>query len=255
MSSFIFLGTGTSNGVPMIGCNCEVCTSLDPRDKHLRCSGYYTTQNGTRILIDIGPDFRQQALANHITHIDGILITHSHYDHIGGLDEVRQINFIMRKPVDVYGNAEAIRDIESRFQYIFHPTQIGGGIPQIVLHTIDDSPFTINNTTIAPLLVQHGVLSILGYRIEDFAYITDASAIPQSTVEKIRHIDTLVVNALRYKPHSTHFNLDQALEFIALVQPRRAYLIHMTDAFLYARDSQKLPPGVFFAYDNLTLNW
>ncbi|MCX7881648.1 MAG: MBL fold metallo-hydrolase [Brevinematales bacterium] len=255
MSRFIFLGTGTSNGVPVIGCECEVCCSSDPRDKRLRCSGYYLTHDGTKILIDIGPDFRQQALQHRITHIDGILITHSHYDHIGGLDEVRQINFLMKKAIDVYGTEDALKDIRNRFGYIFHPTQIGGGIPQIELHQIGSSPFLINHTPITPLPIFHGMLPIVGYRIENLAYITDASSVPSSTIEMIHGIDTLVINALRYKPHATHFNLEQALDFITHVKPSRAYLIHMTDAFLHERASRELPEKVFFAYDGLTLTW
>ncbi len=254
MSRFIFLGTGTSNGVPVIGCRCEVCTSPDPRDKRLRCSGYYASTAGTRILIDIGPDFRQQALTHNITRIDGLLITHSHYDHIGGLDEVRQINFLMKKPIDVYGSPEALQDIRNRFSYIFSPTQIGGGIPQINLHTLDGNPFSIHDTVVTPLPIWHGKLAIFGYKIGDFAYITDASAIPDETKAMLTHIDTLVLNALRYRPHPTHFNIEQALALVSEIKPRRTYFIHMTDDVLHARTSAELPENVFLAYDGLTLD-
>ncbi|URA09946.1 MBL fold metallo-hydrolase [Thermospira aquatica] len=253
MSRFIFLGTGTSNGVPVIGCQCEVCTSSDPRDKRLRCSGYYESNTGTKILIDIGPDFRQQALTHNITRIDGLLITHSHYDHIGGLDEVRQINFIMKKPIDVYGSQESMRDIQNRFSYIFSPTQIGGGIPQISLHPLDEKPFTINDVSIIPLPVWHGKLLIFGYKIGNFAYITDASGIPEETKSKLMNIDTLVINALRYRPHPTHFNIEQALAFVSEVRPQKTYFIHMTDDILHSRTSRELPKNVFLAYDGLTL--
>lgn len=253
MASFFFLGTGTSNGVPVIGCDCEVCRSDDPRDNRLRSSGYYISDAGTRILIDAGVDFRQQALRHEIRAIDGILITHSHQDHIGGIDELRQINYIMKQKMELYGTDAALEEIKARFDYIFKPTQIGGGKPQLNLNPVHGS-FKIKDQLIIPIHVLHGEIPILGYRMGGLTYITDASVIPEESMELINGTKVLVINALRFVSHPTHFNLEEALGIIEKIKPVQSYLIHMTHNFYYRRDNEKLPQGVAFAYDGLKLD-
>ncbi|PID58610.1 hypothetical protein CSB45_03440 [candidate division KSB3 bacterium] len=251
-----FLGTGTSSGVPILGCRCPTCVSDDPRDARLRTSAYLCMADGSRIVIDVGPDFRQQALRHRIEHLDGILITHSHHDHIGGLDELRQLNFLMKREIDIYGNALTLREIQTRFNYIFNTTQEGGGKPRLALHQSEPGQaFSLKGWTVHPLAVMHGALPISGFQIEGLSYITDASSLPADTLERIRYTPLLVVNALRYAPHPTHFHLDQTLDLIREVQPERAYLVHMTHDIKHADAQRFLPPHVAFACDNLELQF
>lgn len=254
MSKLLFLGTGTSNGVPVIGCSCEVCLSEDRKDKRARTSAYVTNDTGTKILIDVGPDFHTQALTYKIGWIDGILITHSHQDHIGGIDELRQYNFIMRKKIDLFGTQLSLNEIENRFDYIFKDTQVGGGKPQLDLH-LADQPFTLKDQTVIPIPILHGEIPIYGYRMDGLAYLTDASRIPGTSYELLKDLKVLVVNALRFEPHPTHFNLEQALALIDRVKPERAYLIHLTHLFKHERDSKLLPKGVEFAFDGLEIEY
>ena len=251
-----FLGTGTSSGIPILGCRCPTCISDDPRDIRFRTSAYIDMADGTKILIDVGPDFRLQALRHDITHLDGILITHSHHDHIGGLDELRQLNFLMKRNIDMYGNALSLEEIQSRFDYIFKETQEGGGKPQLDLHWLEAGrKFFINRQKIFPLAVMHGEIPILGFQIGGLSYITDANYLPPESFEHIQHTPVLVINALRYRTHPTHFHLEQTLQLIREIQPERAYLVHMTHDMKHAEVETTLPPNVFLAYDNLEIRF
>lgn len=250
MIELTFLGTGTSSGVPVLGCKCAVCASDDPRDTRLRTSAFIRSGKGTGILIDVGPDFRYQALKYGVTHIDGVLITHAHQDHIGGIDELRQVNFIMGKELEVYGNTLALEEITRRFDYIFKPTQEGGGKPKIRLNEVT-SEFNVRDTAVIPVPVLHGGIPILGYRIGNLSYITDASSIPPESMDLLKGTEVLVINALRPEPHPTHFSLEQALGTAAKIGPRKTYLVHMTHHFKQEKDGGKLPKDVFFAYDGL----
>jgi phosphoribosyl 1,2-cyclic phosphate phosphodiesterase len=253
MAELTFLGTGTSSGVPVLGCACRVCTSADPRDKRLRTSAIVRADSGANILIDTGPDFRYQSLKHKIFRADGVLITHAHQDHIGGLDELRQLNFLMKKEVDIYGNGLALDEIRNRFDYIFKPTQEGGGKPRLRLNEVTKT-FSIGELEIIPIPVLHGIIPILGYRIGDISYITDASRIPPESMKLLEGTKALVLNALRPEPHPTHFSLDEALEIAAKVGAESTYLVHMTHHFKQEEDGKKLPKNVFFAYDGLAVH-
>ncbi|MGC8865393.1 MAG: MBL fold metallo-hydrolase [Bacteroidales bacterium] len=247
-----FLGTGTSQGVPVIGCQCEVCTSADPRDARLRSSVMVETDT-LRIIIDAGPDFRTQMLREGINHLDALLITHGHKDHIGGLDDVRPFNYLMRKPVEVYATANVHDDIRRDFFYAFEEDRYPG-IPEFNLHLVDNNPFKIGSLEVIPVEVDHFHLKVLGFRIGGFAYITDASHIPDVEMDKLRGLEVLVINALRLEPHISHFSLPQALEIIAELRPRRAFLTHISHRLgTHARVAKTLPQGVWLAYDGLKI--
>lgn len=240
------LGTGTSTGVPQLGCRCEVCRSADPRDKRLRCSAIVRTK-GVNLLIDCGPDFRQQMLRASDIRLDALLVTHSHYDHVGGMDDLRPYCRSGRFPV--YAQQNVLDDIRTRIPYCFME-HLYPGVPTFELHAVADERFTVKGIEIEPLPVMHGKLPILGYRIGRLAYVTDAKTIPASTIERMRGLDTLIINALRFEPHATHMSLAETLDVIAELKPRRALLIHESDGIgLHAATSQLLPDGVELAYD------
>lgn len=249
-----FLGTGTSTGVPSIGCECETCSSDDPRDKRLRVS-VLIEHGGQIVLVDTSTDFRQQALRQKIKWLDAVLITHCHADHIFGLDDIRPLNF-RHGALGLYANERAWKDIRRIFQYIFEPSYIGGGLPQVVPHTVvNGAPFCIGkDLQVTPLEVIHGRLPVIAYRFNDFAYATDLSEIPPQTISALRDLDVLVLDCLRFKAHPTHLWLERALEYINELKPRRAYLTHIAHDFKHARDSVQLPPGVEFAYDGLEIS-
>ncbi len=248
-----FLGTGTSQGVPIISCNCSTCKSDDPKDKRLRSSILIEYEDHT-IIIDIGPDFRQQMLRINNTRLDTILITHEHNDHVIGLDDVRPYNYIQKKSIDVYALPRVAADIKNKFAYAFNNPYPGA--PKINLFNIIDArPFDVNGVEVIPIPVIHGRLEILGYRLGDFAYITDASYIDSKSIKLLEGIDILIINALRLETHPSHFNLDQALDIIQKLNPRKAYLTHLSHYFKPQKEWEKtLPENVFVGYDGLVIN-
>lgn len=249
-----FLGTGTSTGVPSIGCDCETCISDDPRDKRLRVSILIEHRN-KKILVDTSIDFRQQALRAKISHLDAVLITHCHVDHVFGLDDIRPLNF-RHGAMGVYANEIAWTDLRRIFQYIFNPTHFGGGLPQLVPHTVEPgAQFCIGeDLAITPLEVTHGNLPVIAYRFNDFAYATDLKVIPSASMDGLRDLDVLVLDCVRIKPHSTHLCLEEALDLIADLRPRRAYLTHLNHDIIHERDSRLLPDNVWFAHDELVID-
>ncbi len=248
-----FLGTGTSTGVPSIGCDCETCLSDDPKDKRLRVS-VLIEHAGKQILVDTSIDFRQQALRAGIKKLDAILITHCHVDHVFGLDDIRPLNF-RYGAMGVYANEIAWKDLKRIFQYIFQPSHFGGGLPQLIPHTVvNNSPFCIgNDLEITPLEVIHGKLPVIAYRFNDFAYATDLKEIPQESLDGLRDLDVLVLDCVRLKPHSTHLCLDEALAYIEQLKPKRAFLTHLNHDIMYEREKHLLPDNVEFGYDGLVV--
>lgn len=248
-----FLGTGTSTGVPSIACDCETCLSEDPRDKRLRVS-ILIEHRDTKILVDTSIDFRQQALRAKIRRLDAVLLTHCHVDHVFGLDDIRPLNF-RYGAMGVYANEIAWTDLRRIFRYIFEPTHFGGGLPQLIPHTvIPNAPFCIGeDLEITPLEVIHGKLPVIAYRFNDFAYATDLKSIPPASMDGLRDLDVLVLDCVRIKPHSTHLCLDEALEIIAELRPKRSYLTHLNHDILHHRDSALLPENVWFAHDELVV--
>lgn len=247
-----FLGTGTSTGVPQLRCDCKVCRSTDPRDKRMRTSALLEIGD-TVILIDCGPDFYHQMLASGTKRIDAVLLTHSHYDHVGGIDDMRPFCHAMGGHLPVYCKHDVADDLRSRVPYCF-ATHLYPGVPTFAINEIDRDPFPVNGIEILPLPVMHGKLEIRGYRIGSFAYITDCLTMPDKTIERLKGTDTLVINALRIKEHPTHMNLAQALDVIELVKPRRAFLTHLShDMGLHATVQPTLPPEVRIAWDGLTI--
>ncbi|HIY49352.1 MAG TPA: MBL fold metallo-hydrolase [Candidatus Barnesiella excrementavium] len=245
-----FLGTGTSTGIPQIGCTCPVCTSTDPKDNRLRTSAVVSV-NGKNILIDCGPDFRQQVLRAGIGRIDAVLITHIHYDHTGGIDDLRP--FGGKHTLPIYLEPSVAEGIRTRLPYCFGD-HLYPGVPNIRLQEIGVEPFAIENIEVTPIRVMHYKLPILGYRIGGLVYITDALTIPKAEYEKMKQVDVLVINALRKQPHLSHQTLSEALRVIERVQPREAYLVHMSHHMgLTAEVEKELPPHVHFAYDGLVV--
>lgn len=253
-----FLGTGTSAGVPMICCTCAVCQSTDKRDKRLRTSIMIETLE-TTLVVDTGPDFRQQMLREKVSKIDGILFTHPHKDHIAGLDDVRPFNFIQGQDIHVYANYAVQQALKRDFHYAFTAEKYPGS-PSITLHTIAEPPstdasFTINDVVIQPIYVIHGNAPVLGFRFGKFTYITDASYIDDRELEKAKGTEVLIINSLRKTPkHWSHFTLAESLSIIEKIQPKRAYLIHMSHQMgLHEEVSKELPKNVFLSYDGLTI--
>ncbi len=251
------LGSGTSHGVPFIACDCAVCTSNDPRDKRLRPSILIDLEPGTRnqepgtrfVLVDTTPDLRQQALSNHVTRVDAVLFTHAHADHITGFDDIRRFSQIQKGPIPCYGDAETLADLQRMFDYAFKPPkQQGGGLPQVQLRTID-GPFTLGGVSFVPVPVLHGILPVLGFRVGAFAYLTDCNRIPDASWPLLDGVTTVIIDALRHRPHSTHFSIDEAIAAARQIGAGRAYFTHISHDLGHAETCRRLPPGVELAYD------
>jgi phosphoribosyl 1,2-cyclic phosphate phosphodiesterase len=249
-----FLGTGTSLGVPIVGCNCPVCQSADTHDKRLRSSALVEIE-GRSIVIDTGPDFRQQCLAYNVRHIDALLITHPHRDHLAGLDDIRPFCFIQQQDIPVYASDYTCNAIRHDFAYCFADPKYPG-VPDIVLNELEYyKPFEVLGVEITPFPVMHAQMVVTAYRIGNFTYITDASSVPEESLEVIKDTEILVVNALRKERiHPAHFILPQALDIIAKIQPREAYITHISHDIPHASTQQELPKNVHLAYDGLTLD-
>lgn len=249
-----FLGTGTSQGIPIIGNTHPVCLSTDFKDKRLRSSVWIQHLNNS-ILIDCGPDFRQQMLASGCTKIDAVLYTHEHADHTAGLDDLRPFCF-MQSGVDLYSDNRVLKSLLKRFDYAFKTENRYPGAPLVHLKEINvKTPFYIKETLVTPIQILHGSLPILGFRIDNFAYLTDVKTIETSELEKLTNLDVLVINALRIEPHNTHLNLEEALTLIEQIAPKKAYLTHISHLLGFHEEVQKkLPENVFLTYDNLILN-
>lgn len=247
-----FLGTGTSHGVPMIGCDCATCLSADPRDTRLRPSIYVETAHA-RVLVDAGPDLRGQALRHRIARVDAILFTHGHADHILGMDDVRRFNALMDRAMPCYGDAATLDDIRRMFSYVFAPaTPKGGGLPLLDLREIH-GPLRIGDLDVAPIPIYHGKRPILGFRFGALAYLTDCSRIPDTSWPLLEGLDVLVVDALRIRPHPTHFSLDEAVATAARIGAGRTFFTHMCHDLQHAATDARLPAGVALAYDGLVL--
>jgi phosphoribosyl 1,2-cyclic phosphate phosphodiesterase len=247
-----FLGTGTSQGVPVIACECETCQSEDPRDKRLRTSLLYEEEE-TTLLFDAGPDFRQQMLREGVKKLDSIILTHEHKDHIAGMDDVRAFNYKSQDAIDIYAEERVLKAIRKEFSYVFAEYQYPG-IPKMRLNTVNDRSFSVNGIPIIPVRVFHYRLPVFGYRIGNFAYITDANYVPQESKEKLFGVKYLVVNALRKEKHISHFSLREAIDFIREISPEKAFITHVSHQMgRYEQVSAELPPEIILAYDGLIL--
>ena len=248
------LGTGTSHGVPMIGCSCATCRSTDPRDRRLRPSIYLDVPGFAHILVDAATDLRQQALRHDISHVDAVLFTHAHADHILGLDDLRSFNALQGTAIPCYANRQAWETIRRQFDYVFEgPLQMGGGVPQLTTNEVRD-PFFVRGVRIVPVPLWHGRLPILGFRFGSFAYLTDCNRIPDESWALVDGVDTLILDALRDEPHETHFTLGEAVAVVEQIAPRRAYFTHMTHDLPHAKTNARLPAGIELAYDGLVLD-
>jgi phosphoribosyl 1,2-cyclic phosphate phosphodiesterase len=248
-----FLGTGTSHGVPMIGCDCLTCRSDDPRDTRLRTSAYVQMDDGTGILVDAGPDLRQQALRHNIRRVDAIIFTHGHADHIFGLDETRRFTAIAKRALPCYGDELTLADIRKTFSYVFDPaTPRGGGLPDLELRLVD-GPIQVGSHEVTTVPLLHGGRPILGLRFGSFAYLTDCSGIPDTSWPLLHNLDAVVIDALRERPHPTHFSLSEAVEAAHRIAAKRTYFTHMCHDLGHAETNARLPEGMALAYDGLVL--
>jgi phosphoribosyl 1,2-cyclic phosphate phosphodiesterase len=248
-----FLGTGTSSGVPMIGCDCQVCTSKDSRDNRLR-SSIMLNSSQVNIVVDTTPDFRYQMLRTNTKHVDAILFTHPHKDHIAGLDDIRAFNFFSRKPMQLFANYLTEEALRRDYYYAFAESKYPG-VPEIVLNQIDDKPFQVGGLDVIPIEVWHLKMPVLGFRFGKFTYITDANRLDDEAKEKVRGSEIMVVNALRKEKHISHFNLAEAVKLVQELEVPRAYFTHISHQLgLHEEVSKDLPPGIELAYDGLQIS-
>lgn len=248
------LGSGTSQGIPMIACDCDVCQSTDPRDRRLR-SSILLELNGLNYCIDAGPDFRYQLLREKVKHLEGILFTHEHKDHVAGLDDVRAFNYFSQKPMNIYCSKNVETALHREFHYVFNEKNYPG-IPKINLIPIDKNPFNLDGIEVIPIEVMHYKLPVLGFRIGSFAYITDAKTVAEEEKNKLKNVDILIINALHKFPHISHFNLEEALAFIDEVKPKKAYLTHISHLFgKHEEILKELPKHVSLLYDGLSFEF
>lgn len=247
-----FLGTGTSQGIPIIGSDHPVCLSDDPKDKRLRVS-VLVEWDEFAYVVDCGPDFRYQMLRENIRKIDGIVFTHEHSDHVLGLDDIRPFYF-RQGNIPIYAHKRVIKAIKKRFEYVFTKENRYPGAPEVIINIIKNKPFKLKNLEVIPVKGKHNRLKVFGFRFKDFAYLTDMKTVSEKEIEKIKNVRVLVVNALRIQPHQSHFNLEEALEFIEKVNPGKAYLTHISHLLGFHKEVEKLLPNhVFLAYDGLKI--
>lgn len=246
------LGVGSSAGTPVIGCQCATCTSPDPRNQRTRCSSLLTLANGRNILIDTGPDLRQQALREQLSQVDAVLYTHTHADHLHGIDDLRAFCQRQRTQIPLYGKPDAMEHIVSKFGYAIREPSDYWDLPILSVNPVEQA-FELFGAIITPVPIMHGRLDMLGYRVGKLAYLTDASAIPDSSMPLLQDLDVLLLDCLRYTPHYTHFSLEQSLEHASLIGAKQTYLIHMTHEMEYQALSKMLPPNVHVGYDGLKL--
>lgn len=248
-----FLGTGTSQGIPVIGSNHSVCLSENPKDKRLRVSVWIKSETFS-VVIDCGPDFRQQMLTSKCQQIDAILFTHEHSDHTAGLDDIRPFNF-KQGPMPIYAHERVLSNLKRRFEYIFETENKYPGSPSVIpIEVVNNIPFSINNQVVTPINAMHGTLQVFGYRIGEFAYLTDVKSIEEEEIQKLKGLKVLVINTLREESHHSHFNLQEALDFVNLIRPEKAYFTHISHLLGFHDEVQKkLPNNVYLAYDNLEL--
>ncbi|MDG2370825.1 MAG: MBL fold metallo-hydrolase [Flavobacteriales bacterium] len=248
-----FLGTGTSQGVPVIGCHCDVCSSTTSENNRLRSSIHISKKN-TSIVIDTGPDFRQQMLNYKIEKLDAVLFTHEHKDHVAGLDDVRAYNFLQKKPIDIFCSDHVFECLKREYRYIFDHNFKYPGIPKVNRFSLENKTFSYKDLKIQPIQVMHYKLPVFGFRIDKFCYITDASFIEKKEKEKLKNLDVLVINALRKEKHISHFNLEEALNLIKELNPKEAYLTHISHLLgSHEAISKELPNNVFLSHDKLSL--
>jgi phosphoribosyl 1,2-cyclic phosphate phosphodiesterase len=249
-----FLGTSTSSGVPMIGCDCEVCTSPDKKDKRLRSSIMVQSER-TTLVVDTGPDFRYQMLREKVRHLDAVIFTHPHKDHMAGLDDIRAFNYLIKRPMDIYADSLTEEAVRRDFYYAFSDTKYPG-IPELNMNTITLEPFMAGDIPVTPVLVWHMKMPVMGFRFGKFTYITDANRIDEAEKEKIRGSEVLVLNALRRQKHISHFNLEEAIGMVQELNVPTAYFTHISHQLGRHQDVEKeLPPGIHLAYDGLTLKF